>query len=154
MFTTRLATSSTTANASSVIALLHDDRTERVTFFATETKATDQFHREHGTDGNLPLVAILAEGRMLGPVKLFVVGDSVDFLMATRQPRSGEVKDVTDAAVKSGKAYFSRVRAPFTSHLTAEEAAETLRRLETVELTAATVAEYRAMLSNVPDAWQ
>ena len=91
---------------------------------------------------------------MLGPVKLFVVGDSVHFLMATRAPRTGEVKQVTDEAVKSGKAYFSRERAPFTSHLTPEAAADTLGRLETLELTTATVAEYRSMMSNVKDVWQ
>lgn len=153
MFTIRLSTSSTTQSAAAVIALLDDDRTDRVTFFATEKKPTDQFDNEHGLEVNLPLVAILAEGRMLGPVKLFVVGDSVSFLMATRLPRAGEVKEVTDAAAKSGKAYFSRERAPFTSHLT-PEAADTLRRLETVELTTATVAEYRSMLSNTKEVWQ
>ena len=68
--------------------------------------------------------------------------------------RGGDTVEVTDAAAKSGKAYFSRERAPFTSHLTPEEAADTLRRLETVELTAATVAEYRSMLSNTKEVWQ
>lgn len=154
MFTVRISNNTTTENASAVVSLLQDERTDRVTFFASETKPTKDFHRTYGIDGNLPLLAILAEGRKLGPVKMFVVGDSSHFLMASRMPRAGEVKEVTDEAVRSSKAHFSRIRAPFTAHLSPEAAAEVLSGLESEPLTLETVNEYRAMLNGTMDAWK
>ncbi len=154
MLVVRLPDLTTTENAAAVISLLKDERTERVTFFATESTSDKNYRDSHGVEQNLPLVAVLAEGRLLGPVKMVVVGDGVNFLMATRSPRAGEVKEVTDAAVKSNKAYFTKVRAPFTAHLEPEKAAGVLCKLDAVPLTAATLGEYRNMLCAVAEVWE
>ncbi|OBY26786.1 hypothetical protein A9D60_17500 [Leisingera sp. JC1] len=133
---------------------MQDERTDRVTFFASKDEPTTDFLLGHGIADNLPLVAILAEGRMLGPVKMFVVGDSTNFLMANRMQRAGEIKEVTDEAVRSGKAHFSRTRAPFTAHLSPEAAVEVLSKLETELLTSETVNDYRAMLNRTKAVWK
>ena len=154
MIVTRLPDATTTQNAAAVISLLNDSRTERVTFYATGSKPDKTFLAQNGLAQNLPLVAVLAEGRLLGPVKMVVVGDSPDFLMATRAPRAGEVKEITDAAVKSNKAFFSRARAPFTAHLTPEDAANALGEMKTDALNVATLGDYRAMLNSVLEVWE
>lgn len=141
-------------NLDTILDVLGDPGTLRVTLFASP--ATEGGHYDHQTDGpttNLPLVAALAEIRVPGAKPVHVVFDGL-FLTAQRKHRYAEVKVLLDNAVKSGKAFVATERAPFTSSLSPDDAAQALLNVAAtaVPLTEVTRPSYFALLVNLSEA--
>lgn len=144
----------TNRNLGAIVDVLGDPGTLRVTLFASS--ATEGGLYDHRTDGpttNLPLVAALAEIRVTGAKPVHVVFDGL-FLTAQRKPRYDEVKVLLDTAVKSGKAFVATERAPFTSSLSPDDAAQALLNIAAtaVPLTEVTRPSYFALLVNLSEA--
>lgn len=142
----------TSDNLASVLELIRDSRTVQVILFASpETPTLDMSDRD-GPATNLPLVAALAEYKLPGVSDpLYVVFDGL-FLTAARDSRYFEVRDLLDVAIASGKAFVAMRRAPFTSRLTPDEAAEILWQIGPVSpLTGETRATYFRLLSGVSE---
>ncbi|NMG28433.1 hypothetical protein [Aromatoleum evansii] len=117
---------STSRNLGTILDVLGDTQTSRVTLFASPEHDEGLYDpRTDGPTTNLPLVAALAEIRVTGAKPVHVVFDGL-FLTAQRKPRYDEVKSLLDAAVASGKAFVATERAPFTSSLPPNEAAQAL----------------------------
>lgn len=152
MTATRYEINNTSVNLDTIISTLSDARTDRVILFATETQPTDSFnHHSDGPETNLPLVAALAEFKIPGVAPFYVVFDGL-FLTAARQSRYFEVRDLLDASIASGKAFFAQKRAPFTSELSPEEAAQKLLQIApVVALTNANRSVYFGLLSCLPE---
>lgn len=147
----RCEPNSTSANLNTIIKMLLDPKTERVILFATDTKPSGSFSRNDGPENNLPLVAAIAEFKIPGISSLYVVFDGL-FLTAARQPRYLEVRELLDNAINSGNAFFSKTRAPFTSGLSPENAAQQLLQITPViPLTSTNRADYFGLLSSLPE---
>jgi len=80
--------------------------------------------------------------------RIGIVFDGV-FLTAQRDNSAKDVSNLLDAAINKGGVRFGG-RAPFTSSLEPEDAAETMGKLATPELTAETRPSYWRLLSRVP----
>lgn len=151
MTSLRFESRSTTHNLSGIIDLLNDVKTERVIFFASETLPTGNFSQSDGPETNLPLVAALLEIRIPGVTPLNIVFDGL-FLTAARQPRYFEVRSLLDAAINSGKAFFSQQRVPFTSSLGPEEASDVfLKSGPVVPLSTSSRSAYFSLLSSLSE---
>ncbi|MCK9985383.1 MAG: hypothetical protein AzoDbin1_01855 [Azoarcus sp.] len=155
LFTQRYEDSTATnRNLGTILDVLGDHKTNRVTLFASpETEGGLYDHLTGGPTTNLPLVAALAEIRVTGAKPVHVVFDGL-FLTAQRKPRYDEVKALLDAAVASGKAFVATERAPFTSSLSPDDAAQALLNVAAtvVPLTEVTRPSYFALLANLSEA--
>ena len=84
----------TAASASVMSALLKDNNTTKVTFFATESNPAASYNEKtDGGEANLPLVAALAEYNIPGFDFVYLVFDGL-FLTRARHPRAQEVDQV------------------------------------------------------------
>lgn len=143
--------SNTGEKLAEILALLRDPSVERVTFFATPLAPGEGYGDADGAESNLPEMVALVEGKFAGMVDNVIVLDGA-FLTAARIPRYREVRELLDEAQESGKIFFSKTRAPFTSGLKANEAASVLSNLGPLKhFTAASRAEYFSLLSNLTE---
>lgn len=142
----------TSDNLAAILDIIRDIKTTKVTLFASPEVPTQDMSDSDGPETNLPLLAAMAEYKLPGVSEpLYVVFDGL-FLTAARIPRYLEVRDLLDVAIASGKVFFDKVRAPFTSSLTPDAAAECLGNLGPVSaLTGETRASYFRLLSNVSE---
>lgn len=152
MYTTvRSKSASTFDHLRTALSLLESDSTSQVIFFASPERETADLHPNDGTSSNFPLVCLLAKVDLPGVHPVYVLCDGL-FLTAARRPRYSEVQDLLDAACSSGKAFFSTVRAPFTSRQRPDEATQTLLEVAQLEpLTAASRAQYFGLLSEISE---
>ncbi|NIF42038.1 hypothetical protein F3J14_14310 [Burkholderia sp. Tr-862] len=135
-------------NTQALLAAIADPSIALVTLFASPTKPDADFAHSDGPDSNLPLLAALTES-VEGNLCVY---DGL-FLTAARRPRYLEVREVLDAAERSAKVYFAETRAPFTSALSAAQAAEKLRAIAaSTRLTSATREDFFRLLSNLTEA--
>lgn len=153
MLVDRIAAQSTSQLAQVIVSLLRDARTERVVFFATEGTPTEDYTARGGLHTNLPMVVVLGIGTVPSSRQLYTVCDAFNFMSAVRGARLAEVKDVTDEAVESGKAYFVSQRAPFTGHLPEGDAVAALTQMSATKMDASNVVQYRRLLQSTPGAW-
>lgn len=148
---TRFEGASTMQNLEAILRLLQNPALGRVILFATHSEPSHGYSRNDGPDSNLPLVAALVEIKASDIPPMYVVFDGL-FLTAARAPRYSEVRELLDAAVATGKAFFGGDPVPFTSSSPAEEAVATLLSSgELLPLDAATRPRYFALLSSVPE---
>ncbi|QPB24783.1 hypothetical protein [Rhizobium sp. 007] len=126
MTTLRFENSSTNGNLSALIDVLQAPGTKKLTFFASATSSDDERLPEGTT--NLPVLSALAECVVPGLGNLEIVYDG-NFLNAQRTQRASEIGVLLDAAVNGNQIFYGSDRAPFTSKLSAEEAAETLKKI-------------------------
>ncbi|MBS0193870.1 MAG: hypothetical protein JSR34_06460 [Proteobacteria bacterium] len=137
-----LSTSTSAAIAEHIIG---DPNTAKITFFATEPMTTGDFDPQRdGPETNLPLMVALAEYNIPGFEPIYLVFDG-NFLTRVRQPRKAEVDAVLDVAKNSSKAYFSSTRAPFTSGLSPEVAANVLSNLVSFRLDGSSLPAYERL---------
>jgi hypothetical protein len=152
MLVERFRNSSTSANVSALINLLHDPSCKEVILFATPSTPTDDFSESDGPENNLPLVAAVAKYAIPGITDVYVLFDGL-FLTAARRPRFLEVQDLMDEAEKSDKAVFYSGKAPFTSARDPADAVTELLGLgTTTPFSTATRAQFFALLCSIPEA--
>lgn len=148
----RYLSSTSGGNLSSLLGLLNDPKTVRVVLFASPIEEDETYSREDGPTTNLPLVAALVEHKLEGVPTQNIVFDG-NFLTAARNPRYSEVRDLLDAAVSSGKTFFSTQRAPFTSALSPDDAVKKLQAMISLQpLTSDNRKRYFSMLSALTEA--
>ncbi len=135
-----------------ILTILNDIKIDRVIFFASPVQPNGNYSQScDGDEVNLPMVAALAEVNLPCIAPVYIVFDG-RFLTAVRRPRYLDVRELLDAAISSEKSFFSQERAPFTSSLSAEEAAREMLKLgPLVQLTTATRAAYFELLSSIPE---
>lgn len=152
MLASRFPVDSTGANLAAALDLLNHNATTRFIMFASPmSEKTADYSRSDGPTSNLPLLAALVEFQIPHAGPVYVVMDGL-FLTAARQPRYSEVCSLLDAAEKSPKAFFSGVRAPFTSALSPLDAAEKLLSVvPVVAFTPSSRERFFALLSNLPE---
>jgi len=138
-------------NLDLILDAIRDQRVEKIVFFATPTSPAEGYGDDDGLETNLPLVAALVTGTFIGNIPIEIVLDGL-FLTAARRPRYLEVRTMLDEAEKSGKAYFALDRVPFTSSLSPEDAAKTMKSLGPVSpLTPDSRRRYFSLLSGVTE---
>jgi hypothetical protein len=148
----RYENSNTTENLSALVGLISSPGTVKVTLFASPAGKTAEMSQSDGPETNLPLVSAVVEYEIPKIETVAVVFDGL-FLTAARYPRYGEVRHLLDIAEQSNHVFFSEVRAPFTSSVSAEDAALTLQSLAPVKpLTPETRADYFSLLSSLSEA--
>lgn len=144
---TRYEASNTTVNLDNILRLLRNPDLGRVILFATPSEPSRGYSRDDGPESNLPLVAALVELKAGDVPPMYVVFDGL-FLTAARPPRYGEVRQLLDTAIATGKAFYGAEPVSFTSGLLAEEAAITLISSgELRPLNSASRAHYFSLLS-------
>lgn len=152
MIAVRYENSNTTENLSALVGLISSPGTVKVTLFASPASEAAEMSQSDGPQTNLPLASAVVEYEIPKIETVAVVFDGL-FLTAARYPRYGEIRHLLDVAEQSNLAFFSEVRAPFTSSLSAEDAARTLQSLAPVKpLTPKTRADYFSLLSNISEA--
>ncbi|MEW6740903.1 MAG: hypothetical protein AB1325_13495 [Nitrospirota bacterium] len=117
----RYKTKTTYENLEALFQTLQNQNTKRIIFFASPEEKTADMSDDDGPETNLPLLAALAEVEIPAIGILFVVFDGL-LLTAARRSRYLEIRQLLDAAVQSGKTYFSPSRVPFTSRHNPEDA--------------------------------
>lgn len=135
-----------------ILAILGHAKIDRMIFFASPLQSAGNYNQScDGAEINLPVIAALAEVNIPCVAPFYIVFDG-HFLTAATRPRYLDVRELLDAATSSGKSFFSQERAPFTSSLSAEEAAREMLKLgPLVQLTTATRAAYFELLSSIPE---
>jgi len=134
-----------------LLEAIRDPRVDQVVLFASPVAPSEGYSDYDGAENNLPIVAALASGTFVGNAPIQVVYDG-SFLTAARVPRYLEVKRLLDEAEQSGKVYFVAQRAPFTSAMQVEKAAETMKSLgEPILLTPQSRSRYFSLLSNLTE---
>lgn len=136
----------TGVSASAMRALLQNQNTMKVTFFATRDAPCAGYNET--TDGavaNLPLVAALAEYRIPGFPPVQLVFDGL-FLTRVRIPRSHEVDGVLAEAIARKDVYYAPQPVEFTSSLPPEEAAALLAEVPSLPLNEGSVSAYVRLL--------
>lgn len=153
MIAVRYENSNTTENLSALVGLIESPDTVKVTLFASPTGKMEKMSESDDLEtNNLPLVSAVVEYEIPKIEKVAVVFDGL-FLTAARHPRYSEILHLLDVAEQSNLAFFSEMRAPFTSSLSAEDAVRTLQSLAPVKpLTPNTRADYFSLLSNLSEA--
>lgn len=111
----RKETKSTSNNKDSIIDLINDANTIKVTFFAT-VKETTFNGCTSGENNNLPLMIALVE-----QTDKIIIHDGL-FLTAARTPRYYEVRSVLDVAVTSNKAAYCNEPVKCTSKRSEDDA--------------------------------
>lgn len=145
---TRKTTHTTSENLKFALDEFTSENTSDIFFFASGINdVADE------SEANLPLMYMLVKGFEPGQGHTFSVYDGL-FLTAARRPRYLEIKELLDIACKSGKAYFSSLRAPYTYGLSPQNATHTLLELKDSfqPLTTQTRDQYFSMLSTIPEA--
>lgn len=138
----RIKKSSTGDHLSALLKLLDDKNASKIILFASELDESDT---------NAPLLATLIQYKIPNVGELNVIGDGT-FLTAARFPRYSEIKDLLDAAETNSKVYFSLQRVPFTSQLSADEAADKLSsHQELIQLTPNTRPDFFRLLSTLTE---
>ncbi len=115
----RVVLGNTNDNKESLINVIQDNDTLRVTLFATNDIA-DSESNKYIPSCNLPVLVALAEQK-----DKYLLFDG-NFLTAVRYPRYSEVKLVLDEAVKSSKVGFCNERISFTRTMNSNSARDYL----------------------------
>jgi len=143
--------SNTGDKLNSILSTIGDPNVEQVILFATPVEPSLGYSESDGAETNLPEVAALAIGTFAG-AKVAAIFDGA-FLCAARIPRYLEVRVLLDAAVSSGKVYFAKHRAPFTSKENDADALAILLNLGPFEqLTTSSRSRYFSLISNMTEA--
>ena len=147
----RFIKSNTTNNLAALTGLIQESNTKKVILFASPHSPTEGFTRTDGAENNLPLISALAICEIPKIAIHHIVFDGA-FLTAARLSRYIEVKHLLDIAEKSEKVFFFESRAPFTSSLTPDKAAQILSQLEPIKLlNPESRAIYFSLLSNLTE---
>lgn len=151
MLSIRRENTSTSENLRTICEIINDQKCDKVTLFASPKFANNDTKNSDDPDSNFPLVVALVEYSIPGVTNISVVFDG-PFLTAARKPRFLEVQELLDACEASDKVFYSKSRAPFTSSLSAENAANILSGITPIApLTKGTRADYFSLLSGFPE---
>lgn len=146
MVAIRHPSESTLENLLALVGLINNPCSKKVVLFASPDSKAPEMSPSDGPENNLPLLAAFVEYEIPKIDSVVVIFDGL-FLTAARYPRYDEVRELLDLAQKSDKVFFSETRAPFTSSLSAEDAAKTLQSLLPIKrLTPETRADYFSLL--------
>lgn len=139
----------TTENCCNLVEYIQMQNCIQIVLFATSKNPDNGFSRNDGPETNLPLMGAIAIVELEG-FNAYVIFDGL-FLTAQRYPRYKEVKEVLDAAVASGKAYFITQSVPFTSSWGPVGAVDQLIHLPRQELTTETRKSFFGLLCNISE---
>jgi len=141
----------TNTNLQAILSIIDSNCTKRVILFASPTKETQEMSHSDGPDPRLPLLSALAEYEIPHIATIYIVFDGL-FLTAALRPRYPDIKKLLDIAQESGKVFFAKERAPFTSALTPANAVEELLKIKNIaKLNKESRASFFSLLSAIPE---